>query len=139
MIRRAAFLYSDQLFETSISVRPWTPADETVGGMRISAAGIPASYVVRRDALIELTLRLFEEEWPGFLNFLAFAQTAEQFVWYPDADEAFAYAVYLHAPSAGERVTPTRDGSMNRVFEVSITLRGVETTVPFEPYHVLGG
>lgn len=121
-------------FETEHPSRPWTPMDETVGGSRTAASGVPASYLVRRDATVSLTLRLEETEWADFLALIAFGQTAQAFLWFPDTDEVENFSVYLAVPSAGERLTPTRDNAYPAVFEVTITLRSADGTAPWLAY-----
>jgi len=121
-------------FETEHPARPWLPADETVGGSRTAASGVPASYVVRRDATVSLTLRIEEAEWIDFLLLIAFGQSAQAFLWFPDTDEAESFSVYLEAPAAGAQLTPTRDGAYPAVFEVTITLRSADGTAPWTEF-----
>ncbi len=114
------------VFEPRLPPAPWTPADSTIGGSRTSATGVPAAYVVRRDALVELVLRLDEDEWTDFVNLLIWGQQGESFLWYPDAAQPLEFfEVYLEAPAAGERVQPERTEFL-RVYDVTITLRGVD-------------
>jgi len=137
--QRSRFTYGGSGdFTTGLSVRPWIPVDETVGGMRKAASGIPASYIVRRDVLLELGLRIEESQWDELLAFVAFGQTAQSFRWFPDATltdpDYDNFEVYLDAPAAGERWAPTRDGSYPRMLEMKITLRGVGGALPFMPF-----
>lgn len=140
MIRRSRFTYGvTGDFTTELSARAWTPADSSIGGRRVSGGGVPVSYLVRRDNLIDLTLRILETEWEDFLAFLQFGQTSAAFLWYPEANDVDdpdydAFEVYLETPAMGERITPTRDGQYPRMFEVPITLRGVGAVVPWLPY-----
>jgi hypothetical protein len=133
--RRSRFTYDGGASEflTTYPARAWIPSQETVGGSRIAAGGAPAAYIVRTDDMLTIVLRVTEEEWPDFLALIAFAQRAQAFEWFPDADEATSFAVYLHSPAAGERLTPTRDTKYPRVFEVTLTLRGAGS-VPWTPY-----
>lgn len=138
MLRLSRFVYGEQEFQTTISVRPFTPVDRTIGGSRTSAAGVPASYIVRRDAMIDLVVRIFEDEWTDFLNLLIWGQGAESIFWYPDAEDTLTFwEVYLESPMAGQDIRPNRDGNFQRVFEVPITLRGVGTEVPWRTYFEL--
>lgn len=124
LLRRSRFEFGGQSWTTTYTTRPWVPGDFTIGGSRTSAAGIPAAYVVRRDALVELTLRVTEAEYPRLLALIRYGQSSQTFVWYPDAnDTSDAVTVYLEAPLAGERWSPTRDGAYPRHFEMTITLR----------------
>lgn len=133
--RISRFVYSATDWTTFLPVRAWTPVDETVGGRRISAAGVPATYIVRRDVLVEVTLRFWEVEWPDVLDLVTFGQSGESFAWFPDAAEPENYAVYLESPAPGERFAPTRDGSFPRVFEATLVLRGVDSVLPFTQYY----
>lgn len=141
MERRSRFIYgplgSEVTLITSISVRPWLPTNRTIGGQRISAAGVPASYVVRTDHLLEITLRFYESEWSAIENLVAFGQSAQSFLWYPEADSGTGVEVYLDSPQFGESVVPSRDAEFPRVMELPITIRGVGTAVPWTPYFVL--
>jgi hypothetical protein len=138
MERRAKFVYglsgSETTLELTISQAAWLPADSTVGGSRTSAAGIPASYVVRRDRLLDVTLRLWESEWGALLNLIEWGQGAEAFLFYPDAEEATSWQVYLEAPEAGSRFAPSRDGTYPRIFTAALTLRGLGIEIPWQPY-----
>lgn len=114
-------------FEPRLPPRPWTPADDSIGGTRIAAGGVPAAYVVRRDALVTLTLRIDEDEWLDYANLVAFGQSGEAFTWIPDADDlGTAFAVYLSAPGPGTQFAPERLGEFPRVLECTLTLRGVD-------------
>ena len=132
--RRSRFVFGTDDWTTEVSAHPWIPSDASVGGSRTSAAGIPASYVVRRDKLTELTLRVSEDEWEDYLALLTWGQTSATFLWYPDADEAASYTVYLESPLAGERSSPTRLGDFLRVFECTITLRNTAGVNQWQPY-----
>lgn len=125
------FVYGSSQFIPTYPARAWNPSDEPIGGARISAAGVPASYIVRRDALLELTLRFTEAEWPTVRALVAFGQSGQEIAWYPDAAEVTSFSVYLHAPAAGERWGPTRSADFPRVFELTLTLRGVDDAVPW--------
>lgn len=106
--------------------RPWTPIDASIGGSRTAAAGVPAGYVVRRDALLELTLRLDEDEWVELVNLIDYGQQGEAFLWTPDTAELGTnYPVYLEEPTPGGRFAPQRT-DFPRVLEAAITLRGVD-------------
>ena len=131
------FVYGGTEFIPDRPARFWAPVDNTVGGMRIAGGGTPASYVARRDAMIDLTIRLSESQWPELLNLVIFGQSAQPFRWYPDAlltDEGTdSFLVYLQAPGPGERWSPTRLGDFPRVLEMTLTLRGA-ASVPWKPY-----
>lgn len=133
--RRSRFDYGGVVFETSLPCFPWTPLDETVGGRRIAASGIPAAYIVRRDYMLELRLRIYETEFSDYLSLVSFGQSGQSFLWWPDADDLDTVVeVYLQSPLAGESWSPNRVDNFQRVFECSLTLRGVDVAVPWRPY-----
>ena len=137
MKHRPKFIYgltgSETTLELTLSQGLWTPADMTIGGSRTSAAGVPCAYIVRRDALLDVTLRFWEAEWPDLYNLIQWGQSSESFLFYPDQDEGTAWQVYLEAPLAGVRFAPTRD-QFSRVHLITLTLRGAGITVPWQPY-----
>ena len=127
---RSRFVYGTALdltdWETILPVRPWLHPTDTVGGARTAASGTPAAYVVRTDYNLSITLRLYETELPALATLIAWGQAAESFRWYPDADNAAYFEVYLEAPKAGESWQEARLGSYQRVTEVQIMLRRVD-------------
>ena len=112
----------------------WLAREASVGGHVRATAGIPASYVVRRDRLIDLTLRIREEEWPDFLNALATMQSGAAFEWFPRVGDPTPQAVTLFAPMPGTPWGPTRLPEYPRVFTATITLRGDATGNPWTPF-----
>lgn len=138
MERRSRFTYGAQTFETTISVNAWTPTDRTVGGSRIAASGTPAAYVVRRDAMLEMTLRFWESEWIAVANLIAWGQSAQPITWAPDADDpGTTVDVYLDAPAPGDSFSPERVSGFPRVMELALMLRGKDGAVPWTPFFLL--
>jgi hypothetical protein len=125
-VRRPKAVYNGVTWAASLDQQPWTPMQDTVGGTAISAAGVPASFVVRRDELLEVSVVVLEHELAGLLAVVAWGQAAEAFVWHYDADEDVAgTAVYLASPVAGERVVPRRLAGFARAFTLTLVLRKV--------------
>ncbi len=113
----------------SLSVRAWGRRTGTIGGQRISAAGTPASYVVRRDEVILIPLRFYETEWDDVHGLIEWGQGGETILWYPDANEAGeSFSVYLDSPAAGEDITPTRASDYPHVMELTLALRSASAT-----------
>lgn len=135
--RRSRFVYGATGSETDVTLdlpsRPWGRRAPTVGGSRTSSAGIPASFVVRRDEVVVLPLRFRESEWADVRAILEWGQLAESMTWYPDALEPLtSFEVYLETPRPGEDVAPTRLAEYQKVLELTIELRLVsgETFLP---------
>lgn len=117
---------SGGIFSPRLPPKPWTPIDETTGGSRTAAGGVPASYIVRRDSLLEVVLRIDEDEWTDFVNLIAWGQSGESFLWYPDADDVgTSFEVWLEEPKPGGRYSPERT-DFPRVLECTLILRGVD-------------
>jgi hypothetical protein len=107
----------------------WTPSIFTVGGRAISGAGVPASYLVRTDRLLDLPLRIQEDEWADARSFLRAVQNHQTFQWYPDAEDlSVVYDVVLASPSLGEDWTPQRT-EFPRVMSAPIVLRNRSVTL----------
>jgi hypothetical protein len=135
MRRRPRFEYGDGFFfEASLTALAWTPKDITTGGRRIASAGLPASYVVRRDAVLDVQLRFTEDEWPDLLAVIAAGQSDAVLTFYPDAEESTTFQVYLDAPASGDTFQPVRDSAFPRMLTVTLTLRGVSGTPPWVGY-----
>lgn len=138
MERRSRFEYGAQAFETLISVRPWTPIKRTIGGRHISAAGLQASYTVRTDEMLLVTVRFYETQWADVNNLITAGQADQVLTWYPDADDlATSFDVYLDSHEPGVEVEPTREDGFARVFELPLRLRGAGTSAPWTPYFQL--
>lgn len=125
---RSRFVYGTggdvSAWETLLPVRPWTRPTRTVGGSRVAAGGIPAAYVVRRDYLLNLRLRLFEVELDELQALVTWGQNAETILWYPDADDlATSYTVYLEEPGAGGSWEESLTDGLERIVEVELVLR----------------
>ena len=135
MKRSSAFLYGLETWTTELPARAWTPADETVGGMRVAGSGIPAGYIARRDDLLDLTLRLNEDEYDTLRALIAYGQAQQSFTWLPDADGSLGnVVVYLVSPAPGEKWAPTRSTEYPRVFELTLTLRAVTQGTSWPAY-----
>jgi len=129
--KRSRWVYGASIrtdWSMTLPPRPWTMLSPTVGGMRKSGAGVPASYVVRRDAVLSLTLRFWASEWPELLAMLTWGQLSETLTWYPDADESESFEVWLDSPAAGEEISPSRDSQYPNVMELAIRIRKVDGT-----------
>jgi hypothetical protein len=119
----------------ALPVRPWRPSSPTIGGREISAAGVPASYIVRRDNVLLMRLRFEEQDWPDVLSVLEYGQSDRVLTWYPDAGEATSHEVYLEHPAAGEDILPERQTEgADWVLELDIALRSVDGSSLWQAY-----
>jgi hypothetical protein len=134
--KRPRFVYGTggdvTTWTTRLPARPWDYSTPTVGGSRTAASGVPAGYVVRRDFLLDVRLRLYETELADLDALVQWGQLSETITFYPDALETGeSFLVYLEHPVAGEEWRPVRLQEYPRVLEVTLTLRRVADT-PFE-------
>lgn len=108
-------------------MRHWQRRQHTIGGLRESASGTArAARTIRRDYLLDLTLRVDEAELAAFELFIAWAQDnpATAFTFWPDvAVPGTSYACFLIAPVHGEEFTAPRDGEFASMLNPAITLR----------------
>lgn len=116
----------------SIPQRLWTPVSKgEVGGMNVSAAGVPEAWETRRDEKCDITLRFYESEWAALQTFLLWAQrTCGSFSYYFDANRSVTgspVTVYLDKPKMGEEIKPKR-GDAKRTYELDITIRSTTST-----------
>jgi hypothetical protein len=132
--RRPRFVYGNPVvtFTPSIPQDPWIPPSRSVGGVAWSMARQSASFVVRRDGDLDLTVRFHEWEWPAFLDWLHFAQTAAPFTFYPDANEATSYQAFLVSPHYGEDPIPQRIPGYAPGYQLPVVIRKQGTAVAFD-------
>jgi hypothetical protein len=114
----------------SLSQKLWTYEEGAgMGGEDMSAAGVPVSYIVRWDQLLNVTLRFLESERAAVMDWLKWAQQnkSTSFSFYFDATDlaGAAYDVYLESPKVGERITMPREANSPWVMSTSVTLRQV--------------
>jgi hypothetical protein len=110
--------------------RLWTPLSIAVGGSEVSAAGVPESFVIRRDQLLDLRLAFREGEWPAVHAWLAWMQDTAGFcVFYPDRAVGTSRTCYLETPKVGEEIRPER-GDYPGIYELAVRLR---STAPGDP------
>lgn len=109
----------------ALPARDWTPGTVGIGGgLEFSAAGVPSSWVTRRERTLTIIQRLLETEWPAVRAWLEYAQGGGTFVWYPDAVGATWHTCYLVSPGPEEEVRPLRTehfGAMELTFTIRRT------------------
>jgi hypothetical protein len=131
---RPLFSFGTATFQPSISAPPWIPESETIGNTRWTALGDPGPALESRFRRVRVPLRILEEEWLSFLALIEFGQTGNALTWQPDPDLEEEFEVFLDDPMAGKDWTAHRSAEFPRVLEVTITLRGSGTSVPWLPY-----
>jgi hypothetical protein len=136
MIWQARFVYgvsgSQTDWTTTLPVRPWTKQRGTrAGGSRIAASGTPAGYVVRKDYIVTVPLRLYEDELADLYAMLDWSEIGQLVRWYPEAtDAALFFDCYIDAPTAGDDLPTPRndDDGAGIVYDVMLVLRAPATT-----------
>lgn len=137
---RPRFVFGSTDLTLDLSMRPWRPSVPTIGGRLISAAGIPASHIVRRDNILHLRVRLRETEWEPFLAMVEWGQGDQPLTVYPDAANAGdSSTVYLERPAPGEDMDwqPERDENAEWVMEVDMSIRSTDGSSLWRPYFAL--
>lgn len=104
--------------------RPWVAEDVTIGGSRTAASGYPAAYVVRREEILRVRLRIDHSEWASLKAMVEFGQAHPNTVtFYPDKDDLYtSFECYLETPKAGEAFEQDRQRFPNAL-EVTLRLR----------------
>lgn len=121
-------IYEDlqQVIPLSNSMGMWLPDRVVRGGQSESAAGIPETFVVRKDSILKLTLRLNEDEWwiiPLWLDWCFDKGSLGSFKFYPHRDALTRYYdAWLVSPKMNDRWNPTRLPQQN-MYEMSVELR----------------
>ena len=126
---RPSFSYGPD--PTALALRwpmePWTPADGGVGGSDTAASGIPEAYVIRADTIVQMRLRVEEDELAAYRDFLTFVRGSGQpFTMRIDQDDAATeFECYLQFPRWEDEQTVTyeRDPQYPRVFMVPLHVR----------------
>ena len=114
---------STETFEPSLPIREWQYGIQNKGGHAVSAAGLPASFVVRTQETLDMTLRVLESEWPDCMEFLRAGMAGLEIqMTVGDQDPV---DVFFVSPVAGEDFAPDRDPAFPRVLNVAITVRSV--------------
>jgi hypothetical protein len=121
------FEWGEETLTMTLPMMPWTYGTLSIGGADVSAAGLPASFVVREQETLTLTLRVREEEWPDVLEFIRVGMAGTEIDWLPDVDAAEAVGVFFESPRTGENIEVQRD-SFERVLLVSFTIRKADAT-----------
>lgn len=114
----------DETLELPVGL--WRHSFPVVGGDIESDAGVPASYVVRREYCLAVPVRYLEEEWPIIRALIAHGQNEGQILWIPDAEiPGTSYNVYLESPAIGDDVRPVIDAEFPAALSVILTFRKV--------------
>jgi hypothetical protein len=131
LARRPRFVQDSLDLTLTYPGKAWVPSHMSVGGRRRVASGAQSAYRVRADDKLHLVLRVTEEEWPDVRDMLATFQEGESFTFYPDATLGTSFEVDLESPAMGEGIEPQRSGDFPRLFELNITLYGMDGIPPW--------
>ena len=112
---------STENFDPELPLAEWQYGIEEVGGHAVSAAGLPASYVVRSQETLGLTIRVLETEWAACRDFLRAGMAGTEIAM--TVGELGAVDVFFVSPVSGETMTVERDQNYSRVLLVSVTVR----------------
>ncbi len=115
---------NDETLELPVGL--WRHSFPVIGGDIESDAGVPASYIVRREYCLAVPVRYLENEWPILRAIIAAGQGGAPIVWIPDVEEGTSYEVYLESPAIGDDVTPVIDGEYPAALALTLTFRRVD-------------
>ncbi len=135
-VERPRFVYNDGSavdYTMSLPQRPWTYESNAMGGSDVSAAGVPAAYVIRRDSRIRMVVRFPLSEWDNVERLVKHGQGGGSFTWYPD-QSGTNHAVYLDEPTLADGIRPRRDGGDQRTFELELVLRRTTEAIFTDDY-----
>lgn len=107
----------------SLPQRPWTFGSNGLGGSDVAASGVPASFEIRRDYFLHLTLRFTEAEWDDVERLVRHLQRSGSATFYPDRDVGgTSHTVYGHLPAMGEEIRPRRSEEPSTL-ELDVSVR----------------
>lgn len=104
----------------------WIPDSLSQGGGSESAAGVPETYIIRRDGLLMVPLRFLETEWLMVAQWIQWCLDSGSqgfFSFYPDQAKAQNYQCWLLKPKVGERWGVKRAQGYVKCFEVDLEMR----------------
>jgi hypothetical protein len=139
MIYAPRFVYNGAVeLALTLSQKLWTYEEGSgMGGEDTSAAGVPESYIVRWDQLMNMTLRYTEAERGAVMEMLKWcvSNKGTAFSLFHDQTDVTGVAVYLESPKTSERIKSDRESGSPWVLTTTITLRS-PTSVRFarNPY-----
>ena len=136
-VERPRWVYNDGGavdYTMSLSQRAWDFGKRQVGGSDLSAAGVPAAFVIRQENLLFITVRFPVGEWANVERLVRHGQGGGTFTWYPDQSSGTNHTVYLDEPAMGEIIRPRRDPNDQRTLELDITLRRTTDTLFTDDY-----
>lgn len=125
-------------YSMEVAQRPWDFGERAVGGSDTAGSGVPASFEIRRDYFLHLTLRFRESELADVTRLVRHLQRSGSATFYPDQDVgATSHTVYGHAPKMGEEIRPRRSDEPS-ILELDITVRRT-TQVEFTDEYFAAG
>ena len=135
-VNRARWVYNDGGavdFTMALPQRTWDFGKRRVGGSDVSAAGVPAAFVIREENLLFITIRFPVSEWGNVERFVRHGQGGGTLTFYPNASGT-NHTVYIDEPKMNEIIRPRRDGNDQRTFELDLTLRRTTDTLFTDDY-----
>jgi hypothetical protein len=135
MIFQPKIVYNGITVILSLSQKLWTYEEGPgMGGEDVSAAGVPESYVVRWDNIINVTLRFLESERDAVMEWIKWAMSnkGSVSVFYFDSTDpdVASYAVYMEKPKAGDRIAMPREQGSPWIMSTEVKLRTVSASRP---------
>lgn len=134
---RPRWVYNDGSavdYTMALSQRAWDFESNAEGGSDVTATGVPASYEIRRDYRLHLTLRFPESEWASVERLVRHFQRSGSATMYPDeAVGGTSHTVYGDSPAMGEPIRPRRTEEPSTL-ELNITVRRTTSVIFTDGY-----
>jgi hypothetical protein len=115
-------------FSMTLPQLPWDFGSRGIGGSDVAGSGVPASYEIRRDYLLHLTLRFTEAEWTNVERLVRHLQRNGSATLYPDQLQGTTHTVYGELPVMGDEIRPRRSAEPSTL-ELDVTVRRTTQTV----------
>ena len=128
---RTRFTYDDPEVELGLLLpcRPFIPRRMTIGGHRVVTSGATATYRRAQRGLLALELRVYEHEWPDFVELIDWchANNMGPITIGLDQDESETdVEVYLESPAPNTEWEPVRDAEFPSLYLMQIVVRSTD-------------
>jgi hypothetical protein len=125
------FIYNATTLTLTYPSLLWKPSSKPIGGSNVSDSGVPEAFIIRRDQMVDVTIRFTEAEWPNVDALIDWGQRGNSFDYWFDKDvSGTAKTVYLLTPAPGDgEVAPERDSEWRYVYTLPLKMRTTNNAI----------